>query len=204
MDATKTKIVVRVKCLTEVNYKITNMKTKIFYMGRRINGKFDSFKAKVRRFARWCVRWSLISATAYAIFMAGAFLYSTSSVTASVTDSMPQRLEELKSDVVAKISKCEAAGHKEDDGIIIFDSNAKASIGQMQFQVKTVQHYYKTLYGQDITPKEAVLIALDEQKAKALAKDIMFTSNNGATDWLNCATKLGVGPEIAVIKKLSK
>ena len=60
--------------------------TKVFFNGRQINGRFDSFKAWVRRCVRWFIRWSLISAAGYALFMAGALLYSTSTVSAE----MPQ------------------------------------------------------------------------------------------------------------------
>jgi len=109
-----------------------------------------------------------------------------------------------KADVVARLAACESAGHSEDDGIIIFDTNNRASIGRLQFQKATVIHYMKRLYGQDITAKEAVLIALDTEKAKALATDIIFTTDNDATDWLNCSNKLGLGADIKAIKKLAK
>ena len=64
--------------------------------------------------------------------------------------------------------------------------------------------YYKTLCGKDITPKDAVLIALDTPKAAALAKDILFTAKDGWRNWYNCATKLSLPAEIAIIQKLNK
>jgi len=83
------------------------------------------------------------------------------------------------------LESCESAGFSEEDAPIIFDSNNKASIGVFQFQKATIIHYFKTLYKEDITPKEAVMIALDEKKSRQLAEDIVFSS--GLSDWKTCA-----------------
>lgn len=115
------------------------------------------------------------------------------------------KIEKLKNDVVNKIRSCESAGSNEDAGLIVFDSNNKASIGTMQFQVNTIIHYYKTLYGRTITPKEAVIIALDDNKAGELAKMIMFTTNNKAgKDWVNCTNRYDIDKQIDLIKNLEK
>jgi hypothetical protein len=53
----------------------------------------------------------------------------------------------------------------------------------------TVQYYEKALYGKVVSAKEAVLIALDAERAKALATDTIFNMKNGENDWLNCASK---------------
>ncbi len=114
------------------------------------------------------------------------------------------KVEELKDKVVGDVaSKCETKGKGEDDAVIIFDSNKKASIGEFQFQITTVQHYYKVLYKEDITRKEAVLIALDHDKALQLAKAIMFeTKGKASGDWTNCARKLGTDAQIDLIKSI--
>lgn len=114
-----------------------------------------------------------------------------------------EKIEFLKDDVIEQLRKCESAGHKESDGIIIFDSNEKASIGTLQFQVNTVIHYEKILNGRDITKKEAVLIALDNKKAGDLAKKIIFeTKNKAGKDWVNCAKKHNLDAQVDLIKKL--
>jgi hypothetical protein len=116
---------------------------------------------------------------------------------------LASKIDDLKNDVVAQLMKCESGGHKEDDGIIIFDSNNKASIGQAQFQIDTVIHYYKVLYGKTITRKEAVLIAIDGDRAAELTKDVMFkTKNMAGMDWINCDKKLGLDKQIELIKRL--
>lgn len=121
-----------------------------------------------------------------------------------------EKVDKLKNDVVDEIQKCESMGYKEDDAIIIFDDNSKgtlkgkdkASLGTLQFKKSTVQHYYKTLYGETITAKEAMLIALDDEKAEALAKDIIFKTKNGYSNWLNCSNKLGIKSKVELVKQL--
>lgn len=119
-------------------------------------------------------------------------------------DNLSEKIEQIKQEALDGISKCESAGHSEDEGIIIFDTNNRASIGQFQFQKATVIHYYKTLYNQDITPKDAVLIALDSTKARKLAYDVIFTTDKGLTNWINCSNKIGLRQTLDLIGKLEK
>jgi hypothetical protein len=145
----------------------------------------------------------IISGASAAIFFLGAYTFSTSSVEAQFirTDEMPAKIEALKDDVVARLSKCESAGAADPDGLIVFDTNHKASIGRMQFQTATVIQYYKKLYKQTITSKEANVIAMDKEKATQLAKDIIF-NDGGIGNWYNCANKLGLPAEIKILNKL--
>lgn len=113
------------------------------------------------------------------------------------------KIEALKNDVVGRLAKCESEGHSEADGIIIFDVNKVPSIGQFQFQRKTVQHYVREIEGRAITGKEAIEIALDTERAAGLAKKIIF-EKDGARHWHNCATKLGLYREVKNIQKLAK
>lgn len=118
--------------------------------------------------------------------------------------TMEAKFDGYKESILDKLQACESAGHSDADGIIIFDANNEPSIGQFQFQRKTVQHYYKTLYAQDITRKEAVIIALDTEKARDLARDIIFKVKGGVFNWQNCANSTGIIPKIEVIKELEK
>jgi len=79
-----------------------------------------------------------------------------------------------------------------------------ASFGKYQFKVCTVTGYYKKLYKQDITRKEAVLIALDETKAEKLARDIIFTQSGGINNWYNTANKYNLREQLAIIKTLEQ
>ena len=121
-----------------------------------------------------------------------------------LTDSLELRIEGLKKDVISHLASCETQGLKEDDGIIVFDTNNKASIGVLQFQKKTVVYYYKVLYDQVITSKQAVEIALDAKKSAQLAEDIIFGTKDGLSNWINCDRKLGLALEVSFIKKISQ
>lgn len=117
-------------------------------------------------------------------------------------EQFASKIDQLEKNIVEQVRKCESGGHKESDGLIVFDSNSVASIGTLQFQVKTVIYYYKSLYNKVITGKEAVTIALDDKLSGQLAQDIMFKSNNLANDWLNCSTSLKLSDQIKAIKSI--
>src|ERR1035437_5945095 len=53
-------------------------------------------------------------------------------------DMFAQKVDSLEKSVVEAVRACESTGHKESDGLIIFDSNKVASIGTLQWQVKSV------------------------------------------------------------------
>ena len=120
-------------------------------------------------------------------------------------EKLQAKIEELKHDLVRRLSEdCEAKGVKEPEGLIVFDSNGEASVGSHQFQVKTVQHYVKLFEDRDITRKEAILIATDWEQSSQLAEKIIFEEVGGIFNWENCEKKLGLAPEIEIIRRLEK
>jgi hypothetical protein len=119
-----------------------------------------------------------------------------------VLDNLTVRVDQLKGEIVEDIKNCESKGYKESDGLIVFDSNNKASIGTFQFQKDTIRYYYKKLYGREISGKEAIIIALDDTLARNLTKDILFSSENASDNWLNCSKKLDIENRLKLIKKL--
>lgn len=135
-------------------------------------------------------------------------LTATTTVTAenkTVTveiDRTPESIDELKTDVVAELEACESGGYPADKGIIIFDTNNKASIGVLQMQKNHVIHFQKTLYGKDITGQEAVVIAITPTLARALAKRVLFEVEDGWKEWYNCGKKLDLGIKIGYIQQL--
>jgi hypothetical protein len=193
------------------------MKTRI-YVGERLAGKFtcdgkkmtrwEAFKFKTSQYVtRGMYVLTAISIIGWSIYLGSSAVpqkvWADRLVISDVsTDMFNSRIEKLKMNVVNEIKSCESGGRKEADGLIINDTNNKASIGVMQFQVSTVIHYSKTLHNTVLTPKEAILLALDEDKATQLARDVMFTSKNKANDWLNCATKFDSNRKIDLIKQL--
>lgn len=184
------------------------------YYGDKVVGQLRDGKGKyskvgiVRRFVGKCIKLSVISLSfvlvAYILLQVGSNLYPQTvyAVQEKLTDSLEVKITQLKSELVKDLQKCESAGYNENDGILIFDSNKKASIGTLQFQKDTIIHYYKTLYSKDITKKEAVLIALDNEKAEQLASDIIFETEKGYRNWLNCSNKHGLAERVKFIKGL--
>lgn len=129
-----------------------------------------------------------------------------------VTDvRFTRKIEDLKMKLVEDLMQCESPGYKDEDGLITYDpqkGNTVASkipsIGKLQFKVSTVIFYQKTLYNAVLTPTDAIKLALDTDKAKILARDIMFKSKNKANDWENCANTLDLNKKIDLIKQLEK
>lgn len=167
--------------------------------------KFRRFISKVL----FTIKWGFIGLTFLLLaFWFGGYAYSSEKILFQdrevKVDTLSGKIEQLKSQVLDDLKSCESGKVDESAGIIKFDSNSKASIGSYQFQVKTIQHYYKTLYNRDLTGKEAVLIALDDNKARELASDIIFNDSKGVENWYNCANKKLLRSKIDIINTLSK
>jgi hypothetical protein len=173
-------------------------------MNRDRMGKFTDGSAIrfFRRLVKWAFVFIVIGAGLVAVLSKNneTIVYVDRPV---MLDNLANKINELKGELLSDLRNCESRGYTEDDGLLIFDSNAKASIGSYQFQKSTVQHYYKTLYGRELTGKEAILIALDDEKAGELASDIIFKQGK-LSDWVNCTRKEGLAQKLEVINKLSK
>lgn len=187
---------------------------KVFWNGNRLKDvypfatRFQVFKFRVKRFIRKTIIFILVTVTA--ILSAGYLIEiktpaevirTTEYITAD--NDLKAKIIELKSEVLDKLKKCESGELTEDSGLIVFDSNKVASIGLYQFQVKTVIGYYKALYGKDITGKEAIEIALSEEKSRKLAEDIIFGEKDGINNWYNCKNKNNLSENITWINKIS-
>jgi hypothetical protein len=171
---------------------------------RNPNGQFTKRNRYILRITIFIIlSLAILALTHYYIITHPTIINTTTTVDTSPA-MFAQKIDSLEKSVVEQVRACESNGHKESDGLIIFDSNKIASIGTLQFQTHTIIYYYKSLYHLTITPKEAIIIALDDAKAGELAKDIMFTSPNLANDWLNCSTRLSLTSTIQAIKKISK
>lgn len=150
-----------------------------------------------------------------AVFVVGSALSSDTVKAIAVphaVDMTPQRIAEFKADLVYRLLKCEAAGYKEEDAIVMYDNNSRGtltgknvwSFGQLQFKVSTIQKYVKDRTGVSISQKDAVLLALDTPKASELASWIIFETKGGIWNWKNCAESLGLPKEVEIIKKLAE
>lgn len=198
-------------------------KTRVYHNGKRLKDFytgytwFQIFVYKLKIFMRVA---SLLG-FAVAIVWIGYNIYTNpqppiykAQADEMVVEKFQNNISEMKDEVVNTIYDCERSGKVEEDGLITFDplvSNPKktapkniASLGTLQLKQTTVIGYYKSLYGKDITMKEAALIALDDEKAKALTRDIIFQTEGGWANWENCGIKHGIKAKVGIIKQLEK
>lgn len=119
-------------------------------------------------------------------------------------DRLDVKIDQLKNEVLDTLAKCESGGLKSEDGILVWDTNAKHSVGEFQFQVATVKHYVKKLWGKDVSGRDAILIALDPEQSRKLAHDVIFTTSNGvAKDWVVCSRNYQLQSKVDLIKSLT-
>jgi len=191
--------------------------TKIYNMNRDLIGRFTcdgkkpvvstyrKFKYAMRKGIQVAVVCTFLAGATTGVFTAGKT--STTATFVQAEDKSGEmydiKVEALKDAVMAKLSQCESAGHKESDGIIIMDTNNKLSIGQYQWQVSSVQHYYKLMTGKEISKKDAIILALNETEARKLAKFVAFeTKNKIGKDWVNCNNKHNLDTQVDMIKSM--
>lgn len=126
-----------------------------------------------------------------------------------ITDTLSNKIEEIKGGIIADIKQGESLGKKDCDSLITFDPNPTnkkveiPSLGCYQYKVSTVQYYYKKLYNQDISRREAIEIALDTDRAGKLTYDIVF-KENGARNWYNTSKKYNIPARIALLNEILK
>ncbi len=173
-------------------------------------GRFARVGFKIKRFCKQVLFWAIIISIPYGTYQIGAYVNDLKHVEAEVIaqDTLANKIDQLKENVLDQVKKGESMNLKEKDALITFDPSKNsnkdiASIGLFQFKIGTVIGYYKQLYGKTITPLEAVQIALDEQQARQLAKDIIF-KDDGIGNWYNTANKFGLREQIKIIKQLEK
>lgn len=184
---------------------------KVTYMGSPLKNiyphatRFQVFKYNVAMITRKVLIASFILGAIWGAFKIGRTTTAPIFVQAEdkSTAMYQEKVEALKDAVMSKLSQCESAGHKESDGIIIMDTNNKLSIGQYQWQISSVQHYYKMMTGNDISKKDAVILALNETEARKLAKFVAFeTKNKIGKDWVNCNNKHNLDVQVDMIKSM--
>lgn len=122
-------------------------------------------------------------------------------------DTSIEKIETIKKQLVEDLAlNCEVKGVPEGsrNGMTVMDSNSAYSRGMWQFQTRTVQHYYEILYNKTLSDDEAILVAHTEDKARALAYDIIWKEVGGIWNWKNCADKLGLAQKIEIVRELEK
>lgn len=147
---------------------------KIFWNGRRINGRFDSFKSWMKRVLHRLATISIVSVTGYAVFMAGAIFYSTSKTEAIVMEVFKE------TPVLNRIADCESgngtpgsASHFDKNGQVLMVGNKNGTVDVGKWQIN--EYYWgdkATELGYDLTI---------EEENKKMAEWIY--AHKGTSDW---------------------
>lgn len=183
-------------------------------MNRDSKGRFARSK-KFGKILVWLVMLSIGAVGAWRFFHPIILPPITKDVS---SEMFAKKVDSLEKSVVEGIHQCERQKYTEADGLVTFDptdtqyaniqgkrtfvNKGELSFGTYQFKQATVIYYYKTLYGKIITGKEAILIALDDQKSAQLTQDILFKTNDGWKNWINCSSNLKLVDQINAIKKI--
>ena len=140
-------------------------------------------------------------------------------VVRNVGVSLEDKIEDLKESLLDDLLHEEIKGHKNRSLVIVFDPLQKDlakcrqvggvrlycySIGDFNFKTATIQHYYLKLFGIVLTDKEAMLIAMDSELSRELAKKIIFEQSGGIYAWANSAKKINAVNRVSFIKNLEK
>lgn len=109
-------------------------------------------------------------------------------------------ISQLQHDLIARLQRDESGGEAS-GGDVFYANDPRSDLrgtcttiggkrniecdswGVMQFKLTTVMHYHEVLYGEKITQKQALIIALDDDQARALASDIIFKVEGGVWNW---------------------
>lgn len=118
-------------------------------------------------------------------------------------NTLADKIDELKEDVLDTLKKCESGTATEDSAVINPMDGGSPSFGLYQFKIKTVQHYVQKFESRDITRLEALYIAMDGESSRALAKTVIFDEIGGLWNWKNCTEKHGLANQITLIRKLA-
>lgn len=140
---------------------------KIFYNGRRINGRFDSAKAALKRFVRKSLLLALIAAVLVLVFAAGGAFYSTTTVTYAETQ------KEMPSPILDRIANCESHGQQlNQHGQVLLNINTNGTVDIGLYQINSIHEAEATKLGYDLFTVEG---------NTAYAKYLYATKGTG--DW---------------------
>jgi hypothetical protein len=152
------------------------MKPKIFFMGRRINGRFDSFKARAKRAFRKTLEGAAVVAVLALAFAFGGAFYSTSTVTVSA-DTV-----EAPSPILDRIADCESGNGTAGSatqfkhGQVLISINTNGTYDEGKFQINSIHNADATKLGYDL---------FTEQGNTAYAHYLY--ANKGTGDWASSA-----------------
>ena len=114
----------------------------------------------------------------------------------SVAEAKAAALNNRKDELMRELATCESGGSGTSD-LRIYGGRG-AFVGRFQFMPRTVMAYVKEREGRQLSFREATELAHDYDKAKDLAKYMIFEQGR-INDWPACARKLGLHAQVKEI-----
>ena len=115
----------------------------------------------------------------------------------SVAEAKAAALEERKNEMLRELATCESGGHGEADRPIY--GFRGMFVGRFQFMPSTVRAVLQQRDGTVLSLREATDFAHDYEKAKELAKYMIFEQGQ-VNAWPACARKLGLRQQVSEIQ----
>lgn len=116
---------------------------------------------------------------------------------------MARKVSSLRGELIEELAKRENAGgvpgYLDDNSSGSLPKKDKISYGCMAYKISTVQRHYKELYGAGLSNEDAVVLAVNCEKAKALADRAIFEL--GAVGEWSAATA-SMKTKVGIIREL--
>ena len=117
----------------------------------------------------------------------------------SVAEAKAAAVNNRKDELMRELATCESGGSGISDERIY--GGRGAFVGRFQFMPRTVMLYVQQRDGRMLSFSEAKELAHDYEKAKELAKYMIFEQGR-TNDWPVCARKIGLAGQVAEIQSL--
>jgi hypothetical protein len=115
----------------------------------------------------------------------------------TVAEAKAASLNARKDEVLRELATCESGGHGDSDRPIY--GFRGMFVGRFQFMPSTVRAVVKERDGTVLSLREATAFAHDYEKAKELAKYMIFEQGQ-VNAWPACARKLGLHQQVSEIQ----
>ena len=192
---------------------LTNKQMKVYVNGkykgtmRDTRGRFAQTKSLIVRLVKYSLIVSVLYFGLTNLPTKTETVYADREVVKEI-NVMPRKIDALKDELINEISKLESSGTKTEDGLVVIDDNKagtlprkdKLSYGCMQFKVSTIQMFAKQVRNEVLNNHQAILLGLDCDEAKKLAKETIFKIEGALWHWSVATKEMGV--RVSIIRNL--
>lgn len=192
-----------------VDYTRKGKKTRYEYLNLT---KWQVFKLKVTRFLKKCLMILFLLGMVWVLAQIIHNYYPEYKVVEKevVLDNLKEKIDQLRGELVNDIWNNERVGHTQEDALITWDPNSNhksveiASLGTCQYKIPTLQGDWLDHRGEKLTRKQAVMIALDDEKCKSIMSEVITEEPNGWKQWFNSGVKANAKYRLDIINSLIK